>query len=97
MQNYEHTHNIPKGKREKWESQRVRVWRALYNRPMTRLQVASIERVPIQSVCYIVRSLRLEGKIRVAFKGKCPISGLQAEFITTAPPIEPGQTIPLFR
>jgi hypothetical protein len=84
-------------KQRKWASQKQRIFLALYNKAQTRLQVSVAENVPIQSVCYIVRSLRLEGKIRVAFKGKCPISGLQAEFITTAPPAEPGQTIPLFQ
>jgi len=96
-QTYETLSSIPKGKREKWESQRVRVWRALYYRDMTRLEVASRENIPIQSVCRLVGSLRAEGKIRVVRHGKCPISGMpNVEFLSTRPAPGPGQQINLF-
>lgn len=98
MQTYEHTRNIPKGKEAKWQSQKQRIWRSLYYKPQTRLQVSVAEDVPIQSTCRIVGSLRKEGRIRIVKHDRCPISGMHAEFITTAPtPTPSGEQIPLFR
>lgn len=99
MQHYENvrTSATAEAKKAKWISQKQRVWRSLYYKPQSRLEVAVAEDIPIQSICRIVGSLRQEGHIRIVRHDTCRISGMRVEIITTAPPAAPGQQGNLFQ
>jgi hypothetical protein len=72
-------------KRERWLSQKKRVFQSLFEKPQTRLQVSVETGTPIQNVCRLVAQFRASQTVFVLGKDTCPISEMQAEKITTNP------------
>lgn len=68
--------------RERFKNQLIRTYEA-FNEPKTRLQVAEEIEVYRASICRYVSTLMISNRIGVVKKGKCPITGFEAEFLTT--------------
>ena len=67
----------------KRQSQKVRVFQSLKEAPKTRLQVALELGILRGNVCYFIRDFRKAGRVAVFKKGKDPITGHKAEYLTT--------------
>jgi len=77
-------------KTEIWLSQKKRVFRALYKKPATRLQVSNAENVPLQNVCRYIHDFREARCVAVVRIDRDPISKMKAEYLTTNPELIPG-------
>lgn len=64
-------------------SQKIRVFESLKEAPKTRLQVALELNILRGNVCYFIRDFRKVERVAVFKKGKDPITGHKAEFLTT--------------
>ena len=77
-------------KSDKWLSQKKRVFKALYNKPATRLQVSHYESVPLQNVCRYIHDFREARCVHVVKIDRDPLSKMKAEYLTTNPQLIPG-------
>lgn len=77
-------------KTDNWLSQKKRVFKALYNKPATRLQVSSAEQVPLQNVCRYIHDFREARCVHVVKIDRDPLSKMKAEYLTTNPELIPG-------
>jgi len=64
-------------------SQKIRVFECLKQVPKTRLQVALELNILRGNVCYFIRDFRKVDRVAVYKKGKDPITGHKAEYLTT--------------
>lgn len=76
-----------------WLSQKQRVFKSLRERPQTRLMVSNSTNTPLQNVCRYVSDFRKDRAVFVVKVGRCPISQMKAEFISTDPVYAGGQLI----
>lgn len=66
------------------------VYKALFKRPMTRLEVSKVTDIERANVCRYVGKLRKSNRIAVVRVGICPISKYsKVEFLTTNPDLYP--------
>lgn len=74
---------------EQRQSQKIRVFESLRKAPKTRLQVAIELDILRGNVCYFIRDFRQVERVAVYKKGKDPVTGHEAEFLTTDPDLFP--------
>jgi len=72
-----------KGKKRREKAKKLRAY--LRKHSVSRWMAARAVRMPLQSVCWEIRELRLMDAVAVVRKGRCAISGRIVEFLTTDP------------
>jgi hypothetical protein len=75
---------------KEFQSQKIKVFESLKEKPKTRLQVSFETNILRGNICYFVRDFRNLHKVAVYKKGIDPLTGHKAEYLTTDPDLFPN-------
>ena len=73
-------------RKKRFDAQLRKVSIALFQQPLTRMQVSELTGIRIQNVCRYIAYLRKRNQVKVIYKGICPITKeFGVEFLSTNP------------